>query len=139
MSSYIKAGSEPNNRIPGSVNPNKGRGRDLLTNKVKVQLLMACRCSSLLFPTTSLFPPRQRGVFYSSSAGVSFNRSSLLFAPSTRLLFASSIHRVQLFHSAVQVYCSRVAQRGVFCVRESIHRVSARPLCAQQVVLYSSR
>src|SRR6267154_215701 len=61
MSSYIKAGSEPNNRIPGSVNPNKGRGRDLLTNEVKVQLLMACRCSSLLFPTTRLFPPRQRG------------------------------------------------------------------------------
>src|SRR6267154_1306737 len=55
------------NRIPGSVKGNNGReGRNLLTNEVKVQLLMACRCSSLLFPTTSLFPPRQRGVVYSS-------------------------------------------------------------------------
>src|SRR6267154_668244 len=79
---------------------------------------MACRCSSLLFPTTSLFPPRQRGVVYSLrvycsrllfiECRCSIQPFKSIVRASTRLLFASSIHRVQVFHSAVQIYCSRV-------------------------------
>src|SRR6267154_236970 len=96
------------NRIPGSAKGNNGRGHDLLTNEVKVQLLIACRCSSLLFPTTSLFPRRSAGRLLFIECRCSIQPFKSIVRVATRLLFASSIQRVQVFHSAVQVYCSRV-------------------------------
>src|SRR6267154_1177916 len=103
------------NRIPGSAKGNNGRGHDLLTNEVKVQLLIACRCSSLLFPTTSLFPRRSAGRLLFIECRCSIKPFKSIVRVATRLLFASSIHRVQVFHSAVQVYCSR--RRRVYCSR----------------------
>src|SRR6267154_1518158 len=125
------------NRIPGSVKGNNGRGRDLLTNEVKVQLLMACRCSSLLFPTTSLFPPRQRGVFYSSrvycvrrlfiECRCSIQPFKSIVRVATRLLFASSIHRVsQRLLFALSIHSvSAIQMHWVRSERSSIRNVSA--------------
>ena len=49
---------------------------------------------------------------------------SIPTAAAGRLLFiAPSIHNVQVFHSTT----------GVYCVRESIHRVSARLLFASSI------
>src|SRR6267154_1763982 len=111
------------NRIPGSVKGNNGRGHDLLTNEVKVQLLMACRCSSLLFPATRLFPRRSAG----------------------RRLFIAC--------HPIHVYCSRrpfIACRRVYCSRllfiecrcsiqpfKSIVRASTRLLFAFSIVRVS--
>ena len=135
------------NRIPGTVKGNNGRGHDLLTNEVKVQLLMAYRCSSLLFPTTRLFPRRSAGrlLFIACHLFKAIVYASPFIASAGRRLF-NACH-------PIHVYCSRrpfIACRRVYCSRllfiecrcsiqpfKSIVHASTRLLFASSIVRVS--